>query len=1269
MLTLVTENQLDEWVRGNAQNAQGVTVELVWSLVAASCPRPLERRFPLPDSIGQHGPDGVLQVDLAFEPFIPEGRSHWEIGTGLKASAKATSDYTDLTAAVPASVRQETAFVFVTPLSGRREWEHTWKEDAQAAWLDQRRAAHEWKDVRVIDGTKLIDWVHQFLAVELWLAQKITGLPAQEIETLEQRWGILRSIGEPPSLIPEVFLSSRDEARGKFKEVLDDTLVQLKLTTHYPDQVTDFAAAHVASLDAESRIDAASRCVIVSGTNAWNALCTFENKHILIAEGSLDLNGESGTRLIQKARKAGHAIVFGGPSGGIPDPTSVALRMPRTHHVREALVKAGYSEERARTLAQKSNGNLGSLLRCLQNLSMLPQWAEGTAAADLAIAAVLGSWTDESRADRAIVEGLSGKAYGEWIGMMREIALRPGTPLSQENGRWKFIPRYEGWYALGPTLFNEHLDKLLATVVPVLREKDPQFDLQPEERYLASVHGKVLAHSRLLRNGLAESLALLGSHPKALTSCSVGKAETTAMMAVRKILVDADWVQWASLDALLPLFAEAAPGEFLGAIEKGLSGDPCPFDELFRQEGKGVFGRTYLSGILWALETLAWDADHLIRVVTCLGELAARDPGGQWANRPGNSLTAILLPWLPQTCAPITKRVSAIRTLLAELPDVGWKLLLNLLPKYHSVSSGTRRPAWRTTIPDEWQEGVTKQEYWQQVSAYSELAISEAMKDVSRIAMLIDQVESLPPPAQGRFLDYLGSDAAKAIPDEDRLRLWTKLVELVAKHRKFPDAEWAMEPNQIEKLASIADQLEPRNSFYRHQRLFSESDFDLYVNTGSYEEQQKELDNRRQNAIAEVANSGGIDAVLAFAKAVQSPWRVGIAWGGTAAENADGAVLPGLLESENKSLEQLAGGYVWGRFRSRGWQWVDSVETSRWTAAHVGKFLSFLPFTQDTWRRSEELLGQDESAYWLKTPANPYEAEKGLELAINSLMQHGRPYAAIRCLHKIMCDKQPFNSSTAVRALLGAIGSAESHHSRYAYEVVEIIKELQAEPSTNLDDLLLVEWAYLQLLDRYSGASPKSLERQLAREPGFFCEVIRVVFRSKNAGHPPEEPSEKEKSMASNGYLLLSNWRIPPGLCEDGTYDGNALTTWLEAVKKECTETGHLEIAMTMVGHVLTHVPPDSDGLWLHCSACAVLNAKDAHDMRDGFSCALHNSRGAHTVDPTGKPERDFAARYRAQADAVDGAGYSRLAVTLRALADSYEHEAEWVSSREPFED
>jgi hypothetical protein len=59
---IITENQLDVWVRGNARVAQGVIVELVWRLVAASCPKPRERRFPRGDCIEQSGPAAGIKA-------------------------------------------------------------------------------------------------------------------------------------------------------------------------------------------------------------------------------------------------------------------------------------------------------------------------------------------------------------------------------------------------------------------------------------------------------------------------------------------------------------------------------------------------------------------------------------------------------------------------------------------------------------------------------------------------------------------------------------------------------------------------------------------------------------------------------------------------------------------------------------------------------------------------------------------------------------------------------------------------------------------------------------------------------------------------------------------------------------------------------------------------------------------------------------------------------------------------------------------------------
>ena len=244
----------------------------------------------------------------------------------------------------------------------------------------------------------------------------------------------------------------------------------------------------------------------------------------------------------------------------------------------------------------------------------------------------------------------------------------------------------------------------------------------------------------------------------------------------------------------------------------------------------------------------------------------------------------------------------------------------------------------------------------------------------------------------------------------------------------------------MNEIAEIAERLAPDAPNYRHQRLFSERDFDLYEEKGNYEEQRKELDERRQHAVAEVLAAGGVEAVLEFAKAVESPWRVGVAFGAIAAHGVDGQVLPSLLESETSSLAQFAGGFVWSRFRGREWPWVDQIDTSQWAPSQKGQLLAYLPFVPDTWERVARLLGGDESPYWSKTNANPYEAKNGLELAIDRLVEHGRAHAAIQCLERMRHDKQALDSQRAVRVLQAVQHSSEGAHAMDVHAIVEVIQ-------------------------------------------------------------------------------------------------------------------------------------------------------------------------------------------------------------------------------------
>ncbi|MCX5709050.1 MAG: hypothetical protein NTY14_08825 [Candidatus Omnitrophica bacterium] len=888
-------------------------------------------------------------------------------------------------------------------------------------------------------------------------------------------------------------------------------------------------------------------------------------------------------------------------------------------------------------------------------------WNQQAYSHELAFASLIGYWNESSDADKNIVGQLTKGNYSMWIPKIREVLQIPESPITIKNGIWSVIKRKDLWQALGPRIFDETLEIFKQCVVTVLSERDPKFELAPEERYAASIHGKVMKHSLNLRKGLAESLAILGSYPKALVNCSSGKPETITILAIREIFRDADWLLWGSLNNLLPLLAEAAPNEFLDAVENSLKKTPCPFDMLFSQEGKGVLGSNYLTGLLWALETLAWEEEFLVRVTVILGELASRDPGGNWANRPSNSLTTIFLPWLPQTMAPIDKRKTAVKTLQKELSEICWKLLLNLLPNQHQMSSGSAKPIWRKKIPENLNKTIVSKDYRDQILFYVDLAIDMAKGNIPKLTEMVQHLHHLPPESFDKILSFLSSTEITSQPEGERVGLWMSLTELITRHKHFSDAKWALSPENISKIETVTNALVPTDLINLHRRLFTERDYELIDNKGDWDSQQAKLEVRRQEAIRQILDSGGVEAIFNLIETVDASSKVGFSLASLATPEIDSAILPSLLNKESSKLTQFVAGYIWGMYRKQGWSWVDGIDVAKWSKANIAKFLIYLPFTNETWKRVENLLRDSEKEYWGEVSVNPYQTEKDLSIAIDKLVEYGRPKAAISCLNKIVLDKQPINCARAVKVLLSALASRETYKAVDAYDIIEIIKALQDSKDVNPDELCKIELGYLEILDEHHNARPKLLESNLAAEPSFFCEVIRLLYRSKKETKSNKEPSEEQKAIASKAWKLLDGWKTPPGMQPDATFKGGQFKLWLETVVRECIASGHLEVALLNVGKVLFYSPHDPSGLWIHKDVAEAFNGVDADRLRRGFSQEMYNSRGVHWVDPTGKPERELAEKCRKQANDVENAGFQRFAVTLREMAESYDKEAERI--------
>ncbi len=901
-------------------------------------------------------------------------------------------------------------------------------------------------------------------------------------------------------------------------------------------------------------------------------------------------------------------------------------------------------------------------------------WNQHTHAAALVFANLLGAWDENNEADLEIVRSLvqlSNLSYESWIASVREILQLPASPLTLKNGIWRVVDRKNLWQALASRVFDVYLKTFRKCAVKVLSECDPKFELPKEERYLAEIHDKIKQHSPELRKGLAESLALLGDQHSVLKHCSLELRQSAALLTIRDILETADWVIWGSLDSLLPILAEASPSEFLSAVQQALQRTPCPFEKLFSEESplfsrdeSGGFGATYTTGLLWALEALAWDEEQFVKVCVLLGKLAERDPGGKWLNRPAGSLNTILLPWLSQTSASVEKRKTALKTLIEDVPDVAWKLLLGLLPGQTTTSTQTHRPSWRNTIPDDWKEDMDIEEYQSQVRTIATFTIEMACREIERLEDLVGQLNSLPREAFNRIMEELSFERLSGVPETQRVELWEKLTEFVRvqkqEQRHLPEDTVPLDNERIDRIESIAARIAPQDPLRLHRWLFSHSSWSAIEYEGEWEEKEQKLSEIQCNVIHEIIGCGGMDAVFRFAEVVEVPGHVGNSLGHVADAAIDSQVLPSKLETDNQKLAQFMSSYVFRRHRANGWEWADGFDRSKWSPSQIGQFLCYLPFGQETWNRVAAWLAELEAEYWSKPSTGFYFSDDNLNYAVEKYTEHGNPIAAIRCLYNVIMKGKPLDSDMALRALSVAGVSDKPLDSG---EVAHIIRALQNHPETNQDDLFRVEWLYMPLF-RYSEGLMKTIGQRLASDPALFCEAIRLVFRPEGTEQSTTEPDESEKTIAMSVYRLLHEWRIPPGTQRDGTFSPDAFREWLSQVKDMCEESGHLRVAQSQIGQVLIHSPTDSDGFWLDRAVASALNGEDAQEMRNGYRMGVTNSRGAHWIDSTGTEDRELAEKQREKAEEIEAAGYHRLATTYRELAEDYEREAYRVIDR-----
>jgi len=1057
-----------------------------------------------------------------------------------------------------------------------------------------------------------------------------------------------------PEVAAELVQAGRKAAVEKLDLVAKGDLDELGIQSRFANEIVTFVAGFLAARKLSNTPEGA-RWKLTRDQAAWQKTCEEKSvRNILVAHP--DLNYEANrTALLRSASANGHAVVYGTLLGRPDNNDIVRLGQPARHEVVETLKKGGVPGAKAERLATQSNGNLPLLLRYLTDTPERPEWAKPAVVAKIRPLALLGGWRTDNPRDIEEVGVVIGGDYHAWISDLFPVIHGVEPPFVHHQNIFRPISRYENWQLLGTFLTDDDLERFKQAAVSALRDDDSRFDTPSDKRAFSISDPSQLRHSETLRQGLAETAALLGGQPGVLHQCSPNKAREVAFSVVHAVLKDADWKRWASLGSLLSLLAEADPETYLGFVRADLNqGKQSAIRKLFGEVEGGIFGGFYHSGLLWSLEVLAWRSEYLSRVALILAELDELPLPDNLGNRPLGSLRTTLLPWLPQTLATLAERKSAVETVIRDFPKAGWKLLIELLPDSHGTSSYNQRPVWRDWIPPERDEGVTNGERREQERVYAELALNLATTDADKLKELFDHLLYLPKTSFDAVVAALKSPIVTDLPDRRRLPLWQRVVQEVRRHRKFADADWAAPAEIIALLEEIAALIQPKAAEVRHQFLFNFDESEFWE-TDDYVAEGIKVREKRRNAIADLFEKLGVEGILTFAREVERPFDVGVAFGGVNVGDSDSTLLPKSLHATDNILPFIRG-YVAARFEKDGFAWVERLHVAKWMPPEIGLFFSILPFTRAVWECAEKYLGHNAADYWQHIEVYPRGDPAEVVLAVEKLLNHDRGPSALRGINNLLRDHQPVSAALALRTIQSFLRTFSAAHRDDACSLTAVIEFLQNAPDANQEQLAQIEWNLLPMFDRHSDGSPRTLERKLATEPDFFVETIRGCYRGKGEERPSTAAvDEEKKSRAERCYRLLHNWSIVPGTAKDGTFDPAALHKWIEEVRKLAEPSGHWEVAQTHIGNVLVHAPKDPNGLFMHRGAAAILDSNETDDMRRGYRIELFNSRGAY-VAGSGKADRDQQAVYEDKAQKMNAAGFTNIAATLRSLAQEYAH-------------
>ncbi|MCX6234451.1 MAG: hypothetical protein NT175_06955 [Bacteroidetes bacterium] len=689
---------------------------------------------------------------------------------------------------------------------------------------------------------------------------------------------------------------------------------------------------------------------------------------------------------------------------------------------------------------------------------------------------------------------------------------------------------------------------------------------------------------------------------------------------------------------------------------------------MFEEDPGFLTAHSYHTGLLWALESLAWFPKYLSRAALILARLSTMDPGGSLSNRPINSLSEIFKSWHYQTLASFEERMQVLKLISEKEPEIAWKILIRMLPdSMRSVAFPTYKCRWRM-FELETEKPITYKEIYKTHSAVVEILIAIFDFTESKLATLIEESVNLLPHERNKVLSFV----EKVVHEVKQVEFvaWHTLRKILSHHRSYPDSHWALPESELVRLQNLYDLLKPADEINLTIWMFNEQwpNFPegYKYERGSEDEQEKLIHEKRIKGLTDIYHKYGLGKIIELSETVKESWILGDVLGHIVNTDEEIIKLCELLVKENYDLRFIQS-FIFRKSILNNLDWVfilfEKLEKLGFSNSSLAKLLVPLNQTQKLWDFIESTEEEIIREYWKEIyprflGVTPDEKIFGLK----KLIEHKRFLGAVRiCSHFV--EEIP---SELIVEILHSAGTekTEEHVLLDSYQVNRLFETLDKRNDIDPSILIQLEWIFLPLLTSYdNNRKPKRLHEELSRNPAFFMEVLKWIYKPDDESEIVELRNgltdKQIQNRARQAYDLLHSWKKIPGVDETGKIDYDFLKNWVDKLRELAAEYGHIELADNYIGQVLAQYPEEQDKVWPPDEICDLIETLKSDNLNRNFSIATFNKNSSSTRGPFdgGDIERAKTNYFHKLADSHRNK-FPTIAGIFEKLAKGFEEDA-----------